>query len=295
MERWQARYLQVTLRTPLRCGDRPTGFVARTLPFVPAHVPLNALAPVLVRALDLPETWDAYEGMLTFLSDHLRTTPFFVRDADTGRPLIPGAGQETMQKLEARMIGARYGVGINYAHREAMEGRLFEIEAINPSLGAGRQTVLTGYVLWRAGSAEVCGKSLALDGVGGLCGKPLAQWIQACQWGGERNKGYGALAEVTHVSGGPQPMWEAPMDPNHNEPVVAWPAGRPAPVYLAYQPELADVVTGRPMPVVGRIFDRNDGFGQNASRPLLVWNVGWRADRALTLHLQTHMATGQVV
>jgi len=294
MERWQARYLQVTLRTPLRCGDRPTGFVARTLPFVPAHVPLNALAPVLVRALDLPETWDAYEGMLTFLSDHLRTTPFFVRDADTGRPLIPGTGQKTMQKLEARMIGARYGVGINYQHREAMEGRLFEIEAINPSLGAGRQTVLTGYALWRAGKGEVCGQSLAMDADGRLCGKPLAQWIQACQWGGERNKGYGALAEVTPEANGSERIWDAAWEAGLNEPALVWPANRPAPMYLAYQPELARVVTGRPMPVVGRIYDREDGFGQNASRPLLVWNVGWQAEQDVRLQLQTHLTAGQV-
>ena len=284
MEKWQMSCLQVEPRTPIRCGDRPTGFVARTLPFVPGHIPLMALVPHVVAASGLPNKFDSFMAVQGFLEEHLRFTPFFILGAFSEKPLIPCTETDSIAEMESHLIGSRYGVAIDYSVRGAKEAHLFEIEAINPRARENSQAILEGYIFWRTGKYN----GLEIDQQGLLNGIEIGKWICDSQWGGERNKGYGCINKVKKIK--KEMMWQGKANLQGENPVVCWPGGIHAPLYLKYDQDISAIIEGRLQPMVGRIFDRANGFGQSSSEPLIVWDVGWVAQEELNLEINEKTA-----
>ena len=306
MESWQINYITVEISTPVRCGDRPNGFIARTLPFVPGHVPLMAMVPPVVAALKLPDQFESFHIVREFLEKHVRFTPFLIRQHSERKPYVPVQGTAVMREIEEHFIASRYGVGIDYPTRTAKEGRLFEIEAINPLDRDGNKTVLEGYVFWRSGKND----RLELDEKGNLNDVDLSQRIQECQWGGERSKGYGCIGDVERVYS--DMLWGAEVVLDGYSPQVNWPQNNPAPFFLDFNsalekvnqkisPDLSvdsdllssegssysDHIEGSIKPMVGRIFDKENGSGQTTSNPLILYDIGWHSSLPLTLQIET--------
>lgn len=291
MTRWHSVEMTVGLKTPLRCGDRPFGFVARALPFVPGHVPLMAMVPCLVGRLQLPDQPESYKTVQGFLEANVRFTPFFILDPnDKEQPLfnLP----EDKAVIEARFLRSKYGVAIDYGPRNAIDQRLFEIEAIQPFTRDGngvRQTRLQGFMFWRAAEAG----DLEMDETGAVNGVSLKNMIDASQWGGERNKGLGKILVIEEEPG--DAVWDAPLSLDGDAPAATWPKGRKAPFYLKYpagdDPDaLANQVTGNLTPLTGRIFDPETGPGQRAVPPEIVWDIGWKSDNTVSLAIYPRVA-----
>lgn len=286
---WQLERLQVTLQTPVHCGDRPMGFVAKTLPYIPGHIPLMAMVPIIVRDMNLKNTSASYKSVLDFLQKHVRFTPFFLVDK-AGKELIP-YHKSILNIIQNNWISSSYGVAISYPTRGAKEGHLFEIEAISPIGKNGAETKLQGYVFWKdpqqldAGSDG--GTKLKLDS------SLLKAWINKSQWGGERSKGYG---KIKHVGGQEdQTLWEQSVELDGANPMVVWPENKHAPFNLLYldgvndkttqRDDMASIVNGEIKPQVGREYDETMGFGQKSSIWKLIWEVGWLSSKTLKIAL----------
>ena len=280
---WKMQRLCVTLKTPLRCGDRPMGFVARTLPFVPAHIPIMAMTPILVRRLQMSDSPSSYEKVLEFLQKHVRCTPLFLLDPQKEGVLIPGKKGGALGRIEALFLNSRHGVGMDYAPRGVRKGYLFEIEAISPISRSGAETQLQGYLFWKSGKQG----DLEMTEEGKIQDRYLWQIMQDCQWGGERNKGYGCLRRVEAEDA--DNLWGAGVNRDGGTPLVVWPKDRAAPFYLLgdekdTRDRVGKWVTGTLCPLLGRLYKPGEGFGQQSSH-LICWDIGWLSQKAITLEL----------
>lgn len=272
MSGWRVRQVTVTLASDLHCGARPLGFVARTLPFVPAHIPWYAMTAALVAASGWPDRFDSYARMEALLAHSLRFTPFFPLD-DEDRPLFPWGDGHRL--IESNLLGAQYGVALSYDSRGARKNHLFETEVLLARSRSGRPTRLRGYCFWRPGRHD----GLLIDADASFAGHGLAALLLRGQWGGQRNKGLGALRGVTLDDAGGDTAFFHSLDLAGENPVLYWPAtaANRAPYYLEYEPRLADRVRGRLMPLTGRRFVRDLGPGRAMEAVVCVWEPGWFA------------------
>lgn len=287
MSSWHTCLVEAALKTPLHIGDRPLGFVARTLPFVPAHIPLMALVPAVVAHIGWPDKRVSYMRVQSFLERHARFTAFFIRDEETGSPLIPGAFH--LGKIETHFINSRQGIAVDYADRSARDSHLFEIEAITPCLRTGFPTRLTGYFFWKSGRED----DLEIDNRGFINGCSPQDLLVMCQWGGERSKGYGKLGAVSVEDRTKSAViWEnAQVASDGDAPVVTWPADKAAPFYLNFDPAISAETQGHILPLSGRLFDPERGSGQSAPVVSIVWDIGWQSGSARQLQLGVKTAT----
>lgn len=72
---WKAYSLRLILTGDLHCGSLPLGFVSRTFPYIPCHIPVFAMVPAAVRALAMPDRHDSYAAVEALLSSCFRCTP----------------------------------------------------------------------------------------------------------------------------------------------------------------------------------------------------------------------------
>jgi hypothetical protein len=290
MPEWHMKRLRVSLKSPLKCGDQPFGFISRTLPFVPSHVPLMAMAPAAVSLLGLPDVPDSYYGIQGFLEKNMRFSPFFLLNSTEksvyDQPLFPFINSAGLDRIESLFLSARYGIAMDYATRGAKDARLFEVESIQPFDRNGNKTLLEGYIFWRAAAGE----GQELNETGALNGLGMEKLIEQSLWGGERNKGYGdvSLNECTLA----ERIWEEAIILSGDTPYINWPAGKKAPFYLTYDPDLSNNVAGKLQPLVGRIFVPGRGAGQGASKAVIVWDLGWSADVDLRLEIRVQALGG---
>lgn len=280
MSTWHMKRLRVGLESPLKCGDRPFGFISRTLAFVPSHIPIMAMAPAGVSLLGLPDKPESYYGIQRFLEKNMRFSPFFLLNSgESGQPLFPFAGSRDMARIEAQFLSSRYGVAIDYPSRGARDARLFEVESIQPVDRYGSNAILEGYVFWRVSDEGDC----SLDSECKLNGISLEKLIENSRWGGERNKGYGDIS--LDASQSVDTVWGVQAILERETPCIRWPKEKQAPFYLCYRKVQAENITGRIQPVVGRIFVPGKGPGQDASEAAIVWSPGWRSTVDITLEM----------
>ncbi len=285
MNNWQLMRLSVLPQTPIHCGDRPMGFVSRTLSYIPGHIPVMAMVPVVVRELDLPDRYDSYMAVLKFLKQHIRFTPLFIEKASNSI-LIPHQGTDKIY-IEANWLSSSYGVAISYPERQAKNEHLFEIEAIQPVGRDGKNLTLQGYVFWREpdiSSSCIVGKDLIINE------SNLMNWIRKSQWGGERNNGYGKIGIATGKS--EVNVWGQAVDTTGEHPTIAWPETKIAPINLLYDVVLEPYIKGEVRPQVGREYDEKFGFGQCCSACKILWNVGWTTSKAMLLTIRPESAVG---
>ncbi len=292
MTKWKMACVHVTLKTALRCGDRPLGMVARCLPFVPGHIPLMAMVPPLVRKLCMPDTYDSYRNVQKFAEAHIRFTPFFISTGDERKYLIPESHSQTTTEVEFNYLASHNSVAIDYETRGARDGYLFEIESIQPVSRQKTPTCLIGWVFWKPVNSNQPGISVSEAGT--INDQfAISELVALSQWGGERNKGYGCLKDVSARN--TENAFGADVDLDGTLPVLTWPADSPAPVYLQYDKEkhINNQVSGVLKPLVGRVFDKDKGAGQASATygGGILWDVGWRAEKPLDLRLETHSAT----
>ncbi|HMW43666.1 MAG TPA: hypothetical protein PKC88_14925, partial [Plasticicumulans sp.] len=122
------RYVALTLelRTALHVGAGRAGMIARARPFVPGHVLAYALTNVLGAARGGQKA--DFAGALEDVLAGLRCGPLFVVDPQTGRGLLPAREREA---VEALCFTARNQVALHGDSRSAVDGALYEIEAID--------------------------------------------------------------------------------------------------------------------------------------------------------------------
>ena len=264
MSNWHMQKLTLTLGADLHCGDRPLGFVARTLPYVPAHIPWYALVPALVARLKLPDRYESYARVERFFDKILRFTPFFPLQGD--EPQFP------WQSAEARLT-SHYGVALSYADRGARDNHMFETEVLPRFAPDGAPTRLQGFVFWRPFQED----ELTLDAQGRCNGSSLHDLIGECQWGGQRNKGFGSIAEVVVDKAGDDHAFFAESDLTGELPAITLHNNQRAPVFLQYDPAIEPGIRGSIKPLVGRRFAKERGSGLAAEDCAIVWDVGWQS------------------
>lgn len=132
MRNWSAYHLRITLRSDIHCGDFPLGFVARTLPFVPGHLPFFALVPAAVNVLSMPDEHQQYKAVEHFFEKTVRFTPLFIWGSVENRVLYPWE-KEDRSVLESYYLASQYGVAIDSKYRSARDGCLYETEVISAS------------------------------------------------------------------------------------------------------------------------------------------------------------------
>ncbi len=173
------RYVALTLelRTALHIGAGRAGMIASARPFVPGHVLAYALTNVLGAARGGQKA--DFAGALEDVLAGLRCGPLFVVDPQTGRGLLPAREREA---VEALCFTARNQVALHGDSRSAVDGALYEIEAIDarchaPS-GRPQPTRLRGG-LWTQ--------------VEQIDGRPLRDWLGQVRLGGELTRGFGRV------------------------------------------------------------------------------------------------------
>ena len=281
MTGWRCKRFIVTLATDLHCGARPLGFVARTLPFVPAHLPWYAVAAQLPRLLGWEGQFDSYQKVISRLEPVLRFSPFFPLAAND-KPLLPWG--EDMDSIEADLLGSRSRAALNYGTRGALENRLFEIETLLARSRSGKPTRLLGCCFWRPMEDELT-MTEAGELIGAMGGDrrkhPLVDLLRNSQWGGQRNQGMGAIAEVEEAKtddaadAESNPFFQRLEEGAAEFPRLALAKEQRGLFYLRYQDGSEKHIMGRLMPLAGRRHSRQES-GLAAESAVVVWDIGWR-------------------
>ena len=256
----------------MHCGSLALGFVARAFPFVPQHVPLYAVVPAAVAALELPDSRASYRSVEKLVLGAVRFTPFFVLygAGETKRPLFPWV-EEDRAVLESDFMGARYGVGLDDAARSAEEGRLFETEVLLAhSRGSMNATEMEGYVWLRSASVE----GLSLDAEGMARGNLRVSWpviLGSLSLGGDRTRSLGRLWPDVEMKESAL-LWNGTtMRLDDSWPRLLVKRGSACPVVLE-----AEGLEGSGSPcmvVTGRRLRENGGYGMD--KGTVARDMGW--------------------
>ena len=267
---WQALSLRLALTGDLHCGSLPLGFVSRTYPYVPCHIPVFALVPAAVRVLGMPDRHASYAAVEALFASCLRCTPLYVDDPKDGI-LFPWE-EQGLRRLEHGYISSSYGVSLDSATRSAIDSHLYETEAI---LACGRNrsapTVLAGALFLRAGEAE--GLAMKPDGAVQWSGRSAALEELLCvmQIGGDRGRSLGkpAIPSVEPLQGRLWQRYEAECSGPF--PALLVPAGTPGPMPLACEGTDA---AGARIVLTGRRH-RGTGFGEDMEAAVVAFDAGW--------------------
>lgn len=269
---WRCFRVRFRLRSDMHCGSLALGFVARAFPFVPQHVPLYAVVPAAVAALELPDSRASYRSVEKLVLGAVRFTPFFVLYGvgETKRPLFPWV-EEDRAVLESDFMGARYGVGLDDAARSAEEGRLFETEVLLAhSRGSMNATEMEGYVWLRSASVE----GLSLDAEGMARGNLRVSWpviLGSLSLGGDRTRSLGRLWPDVEMKESAL-LWNGTtMRLDDSWPRLLVKRGSACPVVLE-----AEGLEGSGSPcmvVTGRRMRENGGYGMD--KGTVARDMGW--------------------
>lgn len=277
---WKMHEVEVTLASDMHCGDLPLGFVSRTLPFIPAHIPWYALVNPTTRSLGPKADEKTYAKVEELFSQGIRFSPFFICDQD--EPLFPFLPHH-LDKIEKDYLDSSYGVALDYENRGAMENHLFERECVlAKSRKTGCPTILKGYLFWRQSQ---CG-ALCIDHEGKIGAFNLGELLAKTQWGGERNKGWGSLKKVSTKSN--ELCFAAEVDLGKENPILFFPKNMKIPFFLAWQNQQNHSVHGELRPLTGRRHLEKKGSGLRMDDARIVWNIGWKTNHDVSIELINH-------
>jgi len=236
--------ITLKLITPLHIGKGRCGILMRSHGFVPGHLLTYALVNVIAKQNGAQDSDDFTEA-LEIVRDNVRCGPLFIQEDDPNKVLLP---HENQQRIENNYLIASNHVTLYPENRASVEGALFEVEAISahPLRGQnpGVQTHLTGGLWYK-------NESLA----------DLSEWINLCWLGGETKIGFGRVECKSLKPADAYPGISGKCDGKglwlDKEKYLPGPA--------------LDGVIGAPLrPWVGRLYDKNAGFGRRFSPPELV-------------------------
>lgn len=285
MQKWGVYELKIGLQTDLHIGHRPLGFVARTLPYVPAHVPWYALSLALVKELEWPDTGDSFVKVEKFLEKALRFTPCYIFHPKHGVLTPFSWAQET---VEREYLYSRYGVALDYSRRGAEENRLFEKEVITArNRGDYSRTLLQGYIFVK----PIHDQGLVIEDGPNVNGISMTKLINLSTWGGEVSRGMGVLSHAELIPAN-EVYGCRDLDLDGTEPVLNWPSKKKGPFYLSYDPHRAeDMIGGSIRPVCGRRHHPELGPGLGFEPPFLSWMPGWQCSDDLRIQLGVKAAS----
>ncbi len=268
---WNALALSLELRGDIHCGDLPLGFVARTHPFVPCHIPFFALVPAAVEKLGMPSRHDSYVQVEKLFNSCLRSTPLFV--TEDGKVLFPWQADD-LETLEGLYLGSRYGVALEGSSRSAVNGRLYETEVILAApRGRATPTALEGVLFVREGETG----SLRMNAGGTVAWEDrradLPAMLSRMHLGGDRTRALGlpAKASLSPCTG---TAWDAyPVDCGNGWPVLEIPADLCGPMPVAMN--ASQNVQGSPLVLTGRRHtEKGAGTGMDATTA--AYAPGWK-------------------
>ncbi|MBQ7456494.1 MAG: hypothetical protein IJS54_02630 [Desulfovibrio sp.] len=265
---WHALAVHLTLQSDIHCGDFPLGFVARTHPYVPCHIPFFALVPPAVALLGMRDVHASYKEVEELFSHCLRSTPFLIEEE---RVLFPWVSED-LQVIESSYLNARYGVMLTDSTRSAKDGCLYETEVIAATKRASMcPTRLAGALFVRAHTS----KNLSIKEDGSLVSStktvPLAQLLARMRLGGDRTRALGLPAKAESAPLG-KSLWGMEVDCTNTWPKLLVPKNTPGAFPLAM--EGVENIEGRPMMFTGRRYtERGAGLGMDKAQA--AYMPGW--------------------
>ncbi len=285
---WQSQHVHLTLRSDLHCGHLPLGFVARTYPFVPCHLPFFAMIPAAVALLGMPDVRASYKKVLQLFESCLRSTPFYICE---DVPLFPW-DKECQQRVERHYLSSQHGVTLDWKSRSAEEGKLFETEIIL-QYAKKRQnpTLLEGYIFFRPHNLE---DVEFLPDATMRYGKntcSLEDILAHVRLGGNTTR---SLAKPCHVKllGQKESCWDVyPVILNKDYPQLMIEAEKAGPVPMQWFDTTA--IRGKASVLTGRIYGKN-GSGLEMDTTHMAWREGWKNLEPCTMSL-TYPRMGTVV
>lgn len=238
--------ITLELLTLLHIGAGECGMLLRSHGFVPGHLVAYALANIIGKAQGGQDA--NFQEALVQVRTQLRCGPLFILDKEKNEPLLP---YENQQRIETHYLIATNHVALNHETRSSVEHALFEVEAIsNHVLRGGKErgqpTRLVGGLWYKTDQ---------------LSNKPLANWLDQCWLGGEIKSGFGRV----HCIG---------LEPTQTYPGIGGKCDADG-IHLKagdilHGPALNGVKDAPLRPWVGRLYDKNKGFGQRLSPPVLI-------------------------
>jgi hypothetical protein len=240
---WKFAAFRLELASPLHAGSWRAGMVAQSHRFVPGHLFSYALAAAYGGQLGgRPE--DYAQALQTVLAS-VRFAPAFLADGDT--PLFPKRDRET---IEHKYLRGNNHVTLQLDSRSAQDKALFEIEYVAPVTAFNQPTQLLGGCWTNA------------DRLGDA---PWGDWLARIIIGGEGKTGYGRVR---------MKAWDENACSFHG-------LGRIAPQGLIFAigdqvpgPALAGVHQTPMQPWLGRLYDKQQGFGRRLSAAAFVYMDG---------------------
>jgi len=236
-------YAQIcfTLESELHIGAGRAGMLAKTHSFVPGHIVSNALAVAIGKVQG--GQYANFQTALQQVQMHTRCGPLFLQNpSDHTQVLLPSRDKSA---IEQQFLTASNHVALHPDTRSSIEGALFEVEAIATRVLRGKHqgqpTQLIGG-LWYDPAM--------------LDGRELSDWLNACLLGGELKSGLGRVRVTQFTTDIYQYAGLGKVDAQglHLEAGACLPG-----VGL-------NGIGATPFyPWVGRLFDKNKGFGRTLS------------------------------
>lgn len=238
------------LETPLHIGAGRGGMLARGHGFVPGHVVSYALAAAIGKANG--GQYPHFEAALNTVLSETRCGPLFIFDPQENRALLP---RQDRQRVEQHYLTARNQVTLDVESGSAVESALFEVESIAArvlhGLKRGTPVQLVGG-LWH-GDQQLAKKSLKdWFGSGLLLGGELKTGlgrVRLARKGWMLNASHYAQNLAWPVNGN-----GLQLDADATLPGPSLDGGRDAPL----------------QPWLGRLFDKDQGFGRRFPGAALV-------------------------
>ncbi len=278
---WHAHRIQLTLRSPLHCGQLPMGFVARTHAFVPCHLPFFAMVPATVALLGMPDRRASYMAVQGLFEHCLRTTPLYIYE---DAPLFPW-DDTRWQRAEQAYLSSHYGVTLDWKKRSAEEGKLFETEVIlQHAKGRHTPTVLDGAVFFRAHEHEDV-TFLAEGAVQkGDVTVSLVDILSHMRLGGNGTRALArpACASLSAYEGDLWGQYALCLDADMPRIIVK--PGECGPLPLRHFETRH--IRGKAAVLTGRLYDAKRGAGLAMDTATMAWREGWKSAEERMVSLQ---------
>ncbi len=295
---WAVQNIEIKLGGDLHCGDLPLGFVARTLPYVPCHLPFFALVPAAVRTLRMPDQRASYKAVEALFSRTVRTTALLIKDGN--RILFPWEG-ESLRRIEGRYLGSRYGVALSSKSRSARDSCLYETEVILRTPHTSRDakgrlvpplpTVMSGAIFTRAGEEG----ELRIDSLGRVSWQghdtDLPHLLRGISLGGDRTRSLGAPpleAKAELCRGKLWDLYSVITDGDYPGIEVKAGYGGPLPLSMdssLYQENSDESIEGTPMVLTGRRYTDKGPGTEMESVATPAFAPGWRMRKDCAIRL----------
>ena len=292
---WNAYYVNIILQSDIHCGDQALGFIAKTFPFVPCHLPFFALTPAAVQCLQIPDQHSNYKKIEKFFLECIRTTPFYIYDTKEGHILFPW-NKEDREILEYYYLSSNYGVSIDYTKRSAKKEHLYEIEFIMANRryefchakNSVYPTELHGAIFFKQHENN----EFSLDNSGILHWNShktsLKELLETMHLGGKQYRSLGRSGLIKIDKSKDKLLWDLyHISLNNSWPELTVAQNQKGPMPLANSKDSSKIIdNGNEKVLTGRRYT-SKGPGLGMDNPGFVFSEGWEhRDASLTVKME---------